>query len=81
VTDGKRITVRSQSILDLIAVNPLVTFYDIHGRKGDVLYFSDTTRDKINDDEINILQKYIFIHAKFNVYRYLSMLVNYISGN
>jgi hypothetical protein len=32
----------------LSAVNPLVTFYDIHGRKGEVLYFCsipDTTRD------------------------------------
>jgi hypothetical protein len=30
------------------AVNPLVTFYDIHGRKGALLFFwfvLDTTRD------------------------------------
>jgi hypothetical protein len=33
----------------LSAVNPLVAFYDIHGRKGEVLFFCsvpDTTRDQ-----------------------------------
>jgi hypothetical protein len=32
------------------AVNPLVAFYDIHGRKGEVLFFCsvpDTTRDEL----------------------------------
>jgi hypothetical protein len=32
------------------AVDPLVAFYDINGRKGEVLFFNsvpDTTRDKI----------------------------------
>jgi hypothetical protein len=36
VTGGKSIAVRLQSHLysDVSAVNPLVAFYDIHGRKG-----------------------------------------------
>jgi hypothetical protein len=49
VTGSKPIAVWSQSILDVSAVvNPLVAFYDIHGRKGEVLFFysvPDTTRD------------------------------------
>jgi hypothetical protein len=47
VTGGKPITAWTQTISGEIAVNPLVTFYDILGRKGDVLFFyfiSDTTR-------------------------------------
>jgi hypothetical protein len=35
-----------QSISDVRTRNPLVTFYDIHGRKGEVLFFyfvPDTT--------------------------------------
>jgi hypothetical protein len=38
----------SKSISDVSAVNPLVAFNDIHGRKGEVLFFCsvpDTTRD------------------------------------
>jgi hypothetical protein len=48
VTGGKPIAVRTQSISDVGAVNPLVAFYDIHGRKGGVLFFyfvPDNTRD------------------------------------
>jgi hypothetical protein len=47
-TGGKPISVLLQSILGESAINPLVTFYDIHGRKGEVLFFyfvPDTTRD------------------------------------
>jgi hypothetical protein len=47
--DGKPIAVRLQAISDVTAVNPIVAFYDIHGRKGDVLFYYsvlDTTRDK-----------------------------------
>jgi hypothetical protein len=54
VTGGKPIVVRSQSISDVSAVNPLVAFYDIHGRKGEVLFFCsvpDTTRDLISRGE------------------------------
>jgi hypothetical protein len=49
VTGGKPIAVWSQSIPGVSAVNPLVAFYDIHGRKGEVLFFyfvPDNTRDK-----------------------------------
>jgi hypothetical protein len=37
VTGGKPIAVWSQSVLGVIAINPLVVFYDIHGRKREVL--------------------------------------------
>jgi hypothetical protein len=50
VPGGKPIAVWSQSISDVSAVNFLVAFYDIHGRKGEVLlfcYVPDTTRDMI----------------------------------
>jgi hypothetical protein len=45
----KPIAVWSQSISCVNAINPIVTFYDIHGRKSEVLFFyfvPDTTRDK-----------------------------------
>jgi hypothetical protein len=48
VTGGKPIAVWSQSILGVSAINPLDAFYDIHRRKGEVLFFyfvPDTTRD------------------------------------
>jgi hypothetical protein len=46
MTGGKPIAVRSQSISGVNAVNPLVAFYDVHGRKREVLFFYfDTTRD------------------------------------
>jgi hypothetical protein len=37
-----------QSISGVSAINPLVAFYDIHGGKGEVVFFyfvPDTTRD------------------------------------
>jgi hypothetical protein len=48
VTGGKPIAVRLQSISGVSAIYYLVAFYDIHGRKGEVLFFCsvpDTTRD------------------------------------
>jgi hypothetical protein len=48
VTGGKPIAVWLQSTWGVSAVNPLVVFYDIHGRKREVLFFyfvPDTTRD------------------------------------
>jgi hypothetical protein len=56
VTGGKSIAVWLQSISG--AINPLVVFYDIHGRKREVLFFyfvPDTTRDtklKAKDNKI-----------------------------
>jgi hypothetical protein len=40
-----------QSISGVSAVNTVVAFYDVHGRKGEVLFFfpiQDTTRDHFN---------------------------------
>jgi hypothetical protein len=48
VTGGKFIAVYSQSISGVRDVNPLVALYEIHGRKGEVLFFCsvpDTTPD------------------------------------
>jgi hypothetical protein len=50
VTGDKPIAVCSQSISSANAVNPLVAFYDIHGRKTEVLFFyfvPDTTQEEI----------------------------------
>jgi hypothetical protein len=38
VTGGKPIDVRSQSISGVNAVNPLIAFYDIHVRKGEIVF-------------------------------------------
>jgi hypothetical protein len=49
VTGGKPIAFLLQSISGVSAINPLVAFYDIHGRKREVLFFyfvPDTTREK-----------------------------------
>jgi hypothetical protein len=43
VTGGKPIAIRSQSISVVSAFNPLVAFYDIHGRKGEVLFILSRT--------------------------------------
>jgi hypothetical protein len=45
---GKSIAAWSQFISGVSAINPLAAFYDIHGRKGEVLFVSstpNTTRD------------------------------------
>jgi hypothetical protein len=58
VIGGKPIAVLLQSILGVSAINPLVTFYDIHGGQREVLFFyfvPDTTRDKkIHHQLINV---------------------------
>jgi hypothetical protein len=38
VTDGKPIAVRSQFNAGANAINPLVTFYDIHERKREMVF-------------------------------------------
>jgi hypothetical protein len=53
VTGGKSIAVLLQSISGVSAINPLVTFYDIHGGKRELLFFyfvPDTTRDNKLDE-------------------------------
>jgi hypothetical protein len=59
----KSIAVLLQSISDVIAMNPLVTFYDIHGGKREVLFFyfvPDTTRDQV---KITL----IYLEASINI--------------
>jgi hypothetical protein len=49
VTGGNPIAIWLQSISDVSAINPLVVFYDIHGRARELLFFyivPDTTPDK-----------------------------------
>jgi hypothetical protein len=51
VTGGKPIAVWSQSISGVRAINPLVAFYDIFGRKSEVLFFYfvlNTTREHVH---------------------------------
>jgi hypothetical protein len=60
VIGGKPIAVRTQSISDVSTVNLLVAFYDIHGRKGDELFFCsvpDTIRVKTLINNINLQTK------------------------
>jgi hypothetical protein len=48
VTGGKPIAILLQSISGVNAINPLVAFYNIYGRKREMLFFyfvPDTTRD------------------------------------
>jgi hypothetical protein len=55
VTGGKPIAVWSQSISGVRAINPLVAFYDIHGRKREVLLFVlSRTPHEINISAIEI---------------------------
>jgi hypothetical protein len=68
VTGGKPIAVRSQSISDVSAVDTLVAFYDIHGRKTEVPFFCsdpDTTRDynKYSTDD----WKYLSVSLTFHI--------------
>jgi hypothetical protein len=68
-TGDKPIAVWSQSISDLITLNPLIAFYDIHGRKRDVLLFysvPNTTRDQF----VNSANEY----EMFNNYKKIIML-------
>jgi hypothetical protein len=58
VTGGKAIAVLLQFISGVSAINPLVAFYDIHGGKGEVLFFyfvPDTTRDLNSRFDFKIL--------------------------
>jgi hypothetical protein len=60
----KPIAIWSQSISGVNAINPLVAFYDIHGRKREVLFYyfvTDTTRDNTS-----LLYKYDFCIKIFN---------------
>jgi hypothetical protein len=55
LTSGKSIAARFQYISGVSAVNTLVTVYDIHGRKGEVLFscsIPDTKRDIQNTNKL-----------------------------
>jgi hypothetical protein len=72
LTGGKPIAVLLQSISGVSAINPLVAFYDIHGRKREVLFFyfvPDTTRDKFNNSHVIfiIFNKFCLV-AKMMIY-------------
>jgi hypothetical protein len=72
VTGGEPIAVWLQSISGVSAVNPLVAFCDIHGRKRKVLFFyfvPDTTRDCNKNKSYNI-NPYIIVYS--NIYSYFS---------
>jgi hypothetical protein len=61
--DGELIAVWSQSISGENAINPLVTFYDYHGRKRKVLFFyfvPDTTRD-VRREVFSVDNKSVFV--------------------
>jgi hypothetical protein len=68
VTGGKTIAVLLQSISGVSAINPLVAFYDIHGRKREVLFFyfvPDTTQ------EMTVTNTYIKFEIMWHLcYRY-----------
>jgi hypothetical protein len=60
LTGGKPIAVWSQFISG-VSANPLVAFYDIHGRKREVIFFyfvPDTTRDLYVYDMHNTVEKH-----------------------
>jgi hypothetical protein len=63
VTGGKPIAVLLQSISGVSTVNPLVAFYNIHGRKREVLffYFVPDTTPQINPKKTNIK---LFFHTE-----------------
>jgi hypothetical protein len=53
VTGGKPIAVCSQSISSVNSINPSVAFYDIHGRKREMRFYSSVPN---NTWDLHILQ-------------------------
>jgi hypothetical protein len=65
VTGGRPIAVLLQSISGVSAISRLVAFYDVHGRKREVLFFyfvPDTTRDVYVYNMHNIVEKHFSIN-------------------
>jgi hypothetical protein len=61
---GKPNAALLQSMSGVSAVNPLVAFYDIHGRKGEVLFFlsaTDTTQHFFAY-YLNYLNPFLILH-------------------
>jgi hypothetical protein len=79
VTGGKSIAVLLQSISGESAINRLVSFYDIHGGKREVLFFyfvPDTTRDKTNNNlQYDIKQPKISLSFGKSSYMYVVLKI------
>jgi hypothetical protein len=72
VTGGKPIDVRSQFISEVNAVNPSVAFYDIHGKKNEVLFFyfvPDTTRYKVYLDR-KIIPQFFSMYCRHRLQKH-----------
>jgi hypothetical protein len=68
VTGGKPIAVLLQSISGVSVINPLVAFYDIHGRNREVLFFyfvPDTTQDNYVHCNLICKQCINILHAEY----------------
>jgi hypothetical protein len=70
VTGGKPIAVRSHSILGVNAVNPLVAFYDMLGRKS-----QDPIFLILNIKCIYLFFIY-FVHTKETIYKYINYTIS-----
>jgi hypothetical protein len=86
MTDGKPIAVWSQSISGVNAINPLVAFYDFHGRKRQVLFFYfvlDTTRDSRLEPRHFFLNFVVFFCAKHFVllYNTVTKILNILNSD
>jgi hypothetical protein len=84
VTGGKPIAVLLRSISGVMAINPLVAFYDIHGGKREVLFFyfvPDTTRD----NNVTFSKQNIYLYRIFGTYliklkpTHIRIVLNHIS--
>jgi hypothetical protein len=56
-TGDKPIAVRLQSASDVSVVNPLIAFYHIHGRKGEVLFFPANVTGEIPEYVLGVISK------------------------
>jgi hypothetical protein len=66
---GKLIAVLLQAISGVSAINPLVTFYDIHGGKREVIFFYF-----VPDTTLFLLIYFIILHMAF-AYTYYSRII------
>jgi hypothetical protein len=71
VTGGKPIAVWSQSILGVNAINPLVAFYDIYGRKREVVFFYSQYQTDMSSQtphETNTIKIIVIKFIKYNIF-------------
>jgi hypothetical protein len=72
VKGGKPIAVLLQSISVVSAINHLVAFYDIYGRKREVLFFyfvPDTNRDTTRDYLVTV--ENVLSSGECTIYRFI----------